>query len=153
LRLAERVAEAVVDITGLRRGVTIDLAAVAPLLFAFPNEEMAALTEQVTQNTIVIFASPTYKAAYTGMLKAFLDRYPTDGLNSIIAIAVMTGASDRHAMAPDTTLRPLLVELGASMPTSSLYFVTSNMETLDAAVAAWRDKNKAILRLLMSRKP
>ena len=70
LRLAERVAEAVVDITGLRRGVTIDLAAVAPLLFAFPNEEMAALTEQVTQNTIVIFASPTYKAAYTGMLKA-----------------------------------------------------------------------------------
>lgn len=153
LRLAERVAEAVVEITGLRRGVTVDLAAVAPLLFVFPSEEMATLTGQVAQSAIVIFASPTYKAAYTGMLKAFLDRYPSDGLNSIVAIPVMTGASDRHAMAPDTTLRPLLVELGASMPTSSLYFVTSDMETLDAAVAAWRDKNKAILRLLMARKP
>jgi NAD(P)H-dependent FMN reductase len=27
-----------------------------------------------------VVASPTYKAAYTGMLKAFLDRYGGDGL-------------------------------------------------------------------------
>lgn len=50
----------------------------------------------------VVVAAPTYRAAYTGLLKAFLDRYPSNGL-SVTAFAVMTGASATHSMVIDAT--------------------------------------------------
>jgi FMN reductase len=147
LRLAVSVADALSAATGIARGLTLDLASVASILFEWPNDKLAALNEEVARSTIVVFGSPTYKAAYTGMLKAFLDRYSSGALKGVIAIPVMTGASDLHAMAPDTSLRPLLVELGASAPTSAVYFVTSNMDALDAAVATWLGNNQKVANL------
>jgi FMN reductase len=53
----------------------------------------------------------------------------------------MTGGSPAHAMSVDTTLRPVLVELGASLPTRGLFFVMSQMGELDAVVDDWADQN------------
>jgi FMN reductase len=40
------------------------------------------------------------------------------------------------------------VELGASVPTKGLYFVTGQMEKMEEIVAAWAAENLAVLRLL-----
>ena len=48
---------------------------------------------------VVIVASPTYKATYTGLLKAFLDRFPHQGLGGVTAVPLMLGAADAHALA------------------------------------------------------
>jgi FMN reductase len=62
----------------------------------------------------------------------------------------MTGASAGHSMAPDTHLRPLLVELGASVPSRSLYFVTEHIDRMDELIARWHKDNSACLRAALS---
>jgi FMN reductase len=150
--IASHAAEAIGEVTGLKRGLTLDLATVSSRLFNWPDAELGRLSEAVSQSNIVLFASPTYKAAYTGILKAFLDRYPVDGLRNAIAIPVMTGASLEHRLAPDTTLRPLLVELGASVPTTSLYFVMTDMDKIHDLISSWLERNRSVLELLADKR-
>ena len=101
--------------------LVVDLADHASELFDWSSETVSDLVEQVSGSLVVIVASPTYKATYTGLLKAFLDRFPHQGLGGVTAIPLMLGASPAHTLAPEQGLRPLLVELGASVPTRSLY--------------------------------
>ena len=143
--LAEALAEAVAPRVGADGHTTIDLAEVAGRLFDWQDAGVAALNAAVAQPGLVIVASPTYKAAYTGLLKAFLDRYDTNGLAGIIAIPPMTGGSPAHTLAPDVTLRPLLVELGASVPTRSLYVMTSQLAQQAEIIDAWLGVNGAVL--------
>ncbi|MET4639987.1 NAD(P)H-dependent oxidoreductase [Mycetocola sp. 2940] len=112
----------------------IDLADHTAEIFAWPSDEMAALNARVAQSDLVVFASPTYKASYTGLLKAFLDRYPANGLAGVTAIPVHTGADLSHAMGPTVNLAPLLVELGAVVPGRGFYFVAGQMDQLDEIV-------------------
>jgi FMN reductase len=83
----------------------------------------------------VVFASPTYKATYTGLLKAFLDRYATNGLAGVTAIPLHTGGDLTHAMGPTVSLAPLLAELGAVVPGRGFYFVSNQMDNLDEITA------------------
>ncbi|WES62828.1 NAD(P)H-dependent oxidoreductase [Microbacter sp. GSS18] len=114
----------------------IDLAEYTGEIFAWPSEKMSALNAAVAESDLVVFASPTYKATYTGLLKAFLDRYPANGLAGVTAIPVHTGADFTHAMGPTFTLSPLLVELGATVPGRGFYLALSQMDKLDEVVEA-----------------
>ncbi len=124
---------------------TIELAEIAPHLFEWGNDAVAALTAKVAAADIVITACPTYKATYTGLLKAFLDNYGNDGLAGCRAVPVMVGAAPHHALAPEVHLRPLLVELGASVPSRGLYVLESQIDELDAVVGAWADQAGPLL--------
>lgn len=84
----------------------------------------------------VVFASPTYKAAYTGLLKLFLDQIPSNGLAGIVAFPLMLGAGPGHQLAPELVLKPVLVELGAICPTRGLYLLDSAF-TDPAALGPW----------------
>lgn len=76
---------------------------------------------------VAIFASPTYKATYTGVLKLFLDQFPSGGLSGITAVPLRLGDGPHHAMAPDLLLKPVLVELGAICPIRGLYLLDSKL--------------------------
>src|ERR1700727_257988 len=78
--------------------LVIDLAEHASSLFDWSDTELTRLTAEVATADIAIFASPTYKAAYTGMLKAFLDRYGSNGLAGTVAVPVMTRGWPRHLL-------------------------------------------------------
>jgi FMN reductase len=126
----------------------IDLAEHVDEIFAWPSEKMASLNASVAASHVAVFASPTYKATYTGLLKAFLDRYPASGLAGVTAIPVMTGADQTHSMGPTVNLAPLLVELGATVPGRGFYFVTGQMDHLDEVVQAAANEYAANLRRL-----
>jgi len=96
--------------------LAVDLAGHASSLFDSSDIELSRLTAEVAAADIAIFASPTYKASYTGMLKAFLDRYGSNGLAGTVAVPVMTGGWAGHSLAVEVHLRPVLVELGATVP-------------------------------------
>ena len=117
--------------------LVIDLREHASSLFDPSAAELSRLTAEVAAADIAIFASPTYKASYTGMLKAFLDRYGSNGLAGTIAVPVMTGGWAGHALAVEVHLRPVLVELGATVPARGLYVTEPEFGELDAAVARW----------------
>jgi FMN reductase len=145
-----RVAQAVADILVDRLDETyelgynterfvVDLADVAGELFDYPSQKIDDLLERVAASGLLIAASPTYKATYTGLLKVFFDRYGNNALAGTVAVPVMTGAAPIHALAPELHLRPLLVELGATTPTRGLYVTESQFDDLDGVIGAWAD--------------
>lgn len=135
LAVADAVAGAVPG--GPASRLAIDLADYAPRLFDWADAELSQLTEQVAAADVAIFASPTYKASYTGLLKAFLDRYGNNGLAGVTAIPVMTGGWPGHLLAVEVHLRPVLVELGASVPARGVYVTEPELADLGKPVATW----------------
>ena len=115
----------------------VDLAGYAQRLFDPADGELSRLTAEVAAADVAIFASPTYKASYTGMLKAFLDRYGGNGLAGTVAVPVMTGGWAGHLLAVEVHLRPVLVELGATVPARGLYVIEPEFAELDVKVASW----------------
>lgn len=134
-KIAELLVEKLLE-PGTYEASVIDLAEHTDEIFAWPSEKMAQLNTQVADSDLAVFASPTYKATYTGLLKAFLDRYPANGLAGVTAIPVHTGADFTHAMGPTFTLAPLLVELGATVPGRGFYLALSQLERVDEVVTA-----------------
>ncbi|MEN2740486.1 NAD(P)H-dependent oxidoreductase [Microbacterium sp. X-17] len=114
----------------------IDLADYTDEIFSWESERVGALNARVAQSDLAVFASPTYKATYTGLLKAFLDRYPTNGLAGVTAIPLHTGGDFSHSMGPTFTLAPLLAELGATVPGRGFYLSLSQLDELDEVVHA-----------------
>jgi FMN reductase len=117
--------------------LVIDLADIASEIFDFESSAVKRLLEAAAGSDLLVVASPTYKATFTGLLKSFLDRYMNDALANTVAVPVMTGAAPIHALAPEVHLRPLLVELGASTPTRGLYVTEEQFHELEAVVGAW----------------
>jgi FMN reductase len=108
-------------LTDAEPDLVIDLATLGATLLDWQDPSVAALVDDVGGADLVVVASPTYKATYTGLLKLFLDRFAGGvGLRGI-AVPLMLGAAPHHALAPELHLRPLLVELGAAVPTPALY--------------------------------
>jgi FMN reductase len=114
----------------------VELANYATELFDFGSEKVSALNRAVAASDLVFFATPTYKGAYTGLLKAFLDRYGTNGLAGVIAIPVQTGGTSAHSLAPNQVLVPLLLELGAIVPGGGLYVAMDKPDELEELIVA-----------------
>lgn len=140
LRVAQSVADALTTRLALAPDrLVVDLADVATELFEQESARVGDLLAAVAASRVVIVASPTFKATYTGLLKAFFDRYGTNALHSSVAVGVMTGAAPIHTLAVEVHLRPLLVELGAATPTRGLYVTEQQFDDLDGAIAPWAD--------------
>jgi len=117
--------------------LVVDLAALGPELFDFDSAAVTAALDAVAHSDLLVVASPTYKATYTGLLKSFFDRYNSDALAGTVSVPVMTGAAPIHALAPEVHLRPLLVELGSCTPTRGLFVTEQQFDDLDAVVGSW----------------
>jgi FMN reductase len=117
---------------------TVDLSELAPgLLSADPPPGVRRALEVVGGADVLVVASPTYKATYTGLLKVFLDRFGADSLASTVALPLLVMGDAKHSLAVETHLRPLLVELGASVPTPGLALLESQIPDAEEVVDAW----------------
>ena len=96
-------------------GPVVEAASLAPAVFTDPDTVRAAL-ETLGQADVLVVATPTYKAAYTGLLKAVLDQAPPGWLRGKVVVPLQIAASDKHALAVEVHLRPVLAELGALVP-------------------------------------
>lgn len=139
LNVAEVVARAAAEAAGLAGAdrTTVDLADLGPQLFDWSSAEVRAAVEAIRRCTLVVVASPTYKASYTGLLKSFLDWFSTTDFDGVTVVPVMVGAGQQHMLAVETYLRPVLVELGATLPTRGLYVTEDQFDALDDVVGAW----------------
>jgi FMN reductase len=116
---------------------TIDLAEYGPELFDFSSTRVASAVSVVSGSTLAVVASPTFKASYTGLLKSFLDWFGAGSLNGVTVVPVMVGAGAAHALAVEVHLRPVLVEIGALLPTRGLYVTEDQLGSLDSVLEAW----------------
>jgi FMN reductase len=131
-------------LTGAEPDLTLDLIEMGPALLEFGNAKVNEAIEAVRRCNVIVCASPTFKATYTGLLKLFLDQIPSDGLAGITAFPVMLGAGPAHLLAPDLLLKPVLVELGAICPAVGLYLIDKSFAE-DPRLDAWIARAKPLL--------
>jgi FMN reductase len=137
------------ELTGAGPGLVVDLASLGPALLDWSDESVADLVKQVGAADLVIFASPTYKAAYTGLLKLFLDRFAGGTGLSGLAVPFMLGGSPAHALAPETTLRPVLTEIGGTVPGRALYVIDRQYDD-PAAYADWLSATRPVVAAFLA---
>jgi FMN reductase len=90
-----------------------DLPAAALLTADVQDDAIAAAVRAVEEAELVIIGTPIYKAAYSGLLKVFLDLLPPDALRGKLVLPLATGGSPAHFLALDYALKPVLSALGA----------------------------------------
>ncbi|GAA4370839.1 NAD(P)H-dependent oxidoreductase [Nocardioides caricicola] len=136
------------ELTGADPGLVVDLATVGPALLDWSSPEVAGLVAGVGDADLVVVGSPTYKGAYTGLLKLFLDRFAARTGLSGIAVPLMLGGSPAHALAPELTLRPLLTEIGGTVPGRGLFVLDSRYDDPSAYDDWLHDTAPAVRALL-----
>lgn len=124
----------------------IELSALTGGLFDWGSPEVKEAVASVLASDIVIVATPTYKATYTGLLKVFLDRFGAGQLSRSVVIPVMLAAAPQHAMAVEVHLKPLLAELGAVMPTPAVFLLDSETGDAAAALGDWAAVSVPLIR-------
>jgi FMN reductase len=137
------------ELTGGEPDVVIDLATLGAALLDMQDQSISALVEKVGSADLVVVASPTYKATYTGLLKVFLDRFAGGTGLGGVAVPLMLGASSQHALAAELHLRPLLVELGASVPAPALYVLDHEHERPEA-YDGWLARSRPLIHALLA---
>ena len=100
-----------------------DLPPAALVRADFDDPAIRRAREQVAAARLVLIATPIYKAAYSGLLKTFLDLLPQDALRDKTVLPLATGGSQSHLLALDYALRPVLAALGARHILDSVYAV------------------------------
>ena len=90
-----------------------ELPAEALLHAQFDHPLIRQALNEVNEAQVVLVSTPIYKAAYSGLLKSFLDLLPQDGLREKTIVPLATGGSIAHLLALDYALKPVLSALGA----------------------------------------
>ncbi len=140
-------AEMVADrLTGSPPAMVIEVAELGPALLGWGDPAVEAAKQAVRDADLVIFASPTYKATYTGLLKLFLDQFGAGELHGTTAIALMLAASPNHALAGELTLKPVLSEIGCSCPTPALFLLDSAWES-SPELDTWIERARGVLQV------
>lgn len=88
------------------------------LLGRFDDPEVTRAVKSASDADVLIVATPIYRAAYTGAMKAFFDRFPPGGLSRTAVVLAGTAIAREHFLALDTSGRALVASLeGWTVPT------------------------------------
>src|SRR5437763_3422979 len=88
---------------------------------------IAAAVAMVADADAIVVGTPVYKAAYSGVLKLFLDLLPQDGLAGKLVLPLATGGSQSHMLALDYALRPVLASLAPRHILPSIYATSEQL--------------------------
>jgi FMN reductase len=130
----------------------VDLVTFAPAIFqgeAAAEADRVALDNAIdlaASASVLVLATPVYKGSYTGLLKSFLDVLPHQALAGSVVVPVTISAAPSHKLLADIHLRPVLAELGASVPTPPVALEEKDLEDLQLAVSAWVRKNAGLIQ-------
>lgn len=105
---------------------TLDPAALMTANWRDPG--IAAAVEAVSQAHGVILVTPVYKAAYSGVLKCFLDLLDQFAFAGKAVLPLATGGSLAHALAIDYGLRPVLQSMGARHVVQGVLVLSDHLE-------------------------
>jgi FMN reductase len=79
----------------------------------------------------IVIATPIFQAAYSGLLKAFLDVLPQFAFAGKAVLPLATGGSLAHVLALDYGLRPVLQSMGARHIVQSYFVPEQHMHVTD----------------------
>ena len=129
------------------RRTVIDLADIADGLLA-PwrlSEAAAQAAADVKAADLLVIATPTYKASFTGLLKLFLDVLPAGSLASTVVVPLTVSGGPAHRHLADLQLRPVLSELGAIVPAPTLLLEETELPELADLVTSYVDRHGPVI--------
>ncbi|MDO3413084.1 NADPH-dependent FMN reductase [Saccharibacillus sp. CPCC 101409] len=125
----------------------------------FAGEEIKEALRKVEQADAVVFASPVYKASYSGVLKTFLDLIPQEGLRDKPVLPLLVGGTIAHLLAIDYALKPVLNALSARNILGGVYAVDREIErrpeggyTLSEEIVSRLERSLAEIRIELKRR-
>lgn len=136
------------QLAGRDPDLVIDLATLGAAVLDWSDPEVAGLVDQVGKAGLVVVASPTYKGTYTGLLKLFLDRFAGGTGLTGLAVPLLLGGSAAHSMAPELTLRPVLTEIGATVPGRGLFVIDTHFDD-ESVYTDWLTATRPIVTALL----
>ena len=114
-----------------------DLDAQGLVWASFDEPTIRTAIDAVQEARALVVATPVYKAAYSGVLKLFLDLLPPGSLADKPVLPVTTAGSLAHCLALDYALKPVLAALGARHLLQGVCLLDSDFEYgPDGAVVA-----------------
>jgi len=125
--------------------VDVDLAVLGAGVLDPDDERAQAAVDAVLGGDVIVVASPTYKATYSGLLKAFLDRLGTGALGGASAVPILLGGAPNHQLAVDVHFVPLLLELGARVPARGLFVLEEDVPRFDDTAERWAQTHGRLL--------
>ncbi|TCO30042.1 SsuE family FMN reductase [Kribbella steppae] len=103
-----------------------------PLLRGRADDPEIALAVKVLEAAdAVVVTTPVYKAAYSGLLKVFLDLLPQYALRGKTVLPLATGGTPAHVLVIDYALRPVLTSLGAGAIGQGWFVLSSHIRLYD----------------------
>ncbi|NGO13967.1 NADPH-dependent FMN reductase [Streptomyces sp. HC44] len=111
--------------------VPLDVRTLPPeaLLHAdFGHPAIVEATALVAQADGIVFGTPVYKAAYSGLLKSLLDLLPQYALQGKTVLPLATGGTTAHVLAIDYALRPVLASMGPAHITPGWFVLDKHIE-------------------------
>jgi FMN reductase len=143
--LAQAVASVVADHDVPHDWLRVSALPAQALLHAtFDDPAICEATARVAAADAIVIATPVYKAAYSGLLKAFLDLLPQNGLEGKVVLPLATAGSPHHALALDYALRPVLQSMSPAQ-------VMSGVHATDGSLVKQADGRYALADDLVSR--
>jgi FMN reductase len=143
--LARTLAAELARVLGSQPVVEVDLAKLGPSVLDPEDDRANAAIADVLAAELLVIASPTYKATYSGLLKAFLDRLGTGALAGAAAVPILLGGAPNHQLAIDVHFTPLLYELGARVPARGLFVLEADLAQFGETAARWAEAHARTL--------
>lgn len=116
------------------------------LLFGRASDALAHAHGLIAEARAIVVATPVYKAAYSGLLKTFLDYLPDGALRGKSAYPIATGGSNAHMLSIDYALKPVLSVLGASRILEVLYLTNEAIQLDEGSTASLSPENSERLK-------
>jgi FMN reductase len=133
-----------------------DLPAEALLHAQFDDPQVRDSLTRLERADALVVATPVYKAAFSGLLKSWLDLVPQFGLRGKVVLPLATGGSIAHALALDYALRPVLTSMEARHVVNGFLVLDRFIEApspvepspLEAPVNIHADAEPALIRVV-----
>lgn len=126
--------------------VVHELPAEALITADYTSAAIHEANEKVANADVIVVLTPVYKAAYSGILKTYLDLLPQKGLVGKTVLPIAVGGSHHHLLVIDYALKPVLAAIGATNTTQGVYIVDKQIErtadgfVIDEAITARLDE-------------
>lgn len=127
-RVGEHVAQRLSETGWSTKHLCLRRLSAAALLAADTSDpHIADAVDRVARAHGIVLVTPTYKAAYSGLIKTFLDLLPQYGFLGKVILPLATGGTTAHVLALDYALRPVVQSLGARHVVPSLFLLASHL--------------------------
>lgn len=133
--LADRLTDATTAELG-ERGIGVDVRRVElrdhahdivnMMLTGHGSQELTEVIEVLTRADGVVLVTPLYQGSMSGLFKSFLDVIDKDHLRDMPVVLGATGGTERHSLALEYAIRPILTYLHADTAVTSVFAATDD---------------------------